>query len=85
MPKLKNSLHSNEDPALPETNKNFKITKKEGCMCSSGPWKLGEGREWEGSPGAHEPGDHTVMDNGCVDDAQGPDGESDQRLVKTDG
>ena len=54
-------------------------------MCSSGPWKLGEGREWEGSPGAHEPGDHTVMDDGCVDDAQGPNGESDQRLVKTDG
>ena len=49
-------------------------------MCSSGPWKLGEG-----SPGAHEPGDHTVMDDGCVDDAQGPNGESDQRLVKTDG
>ena len=46
---------------------------------------LGEGWEWEGSPGAHEPGDHAVMDDGCVDDAQGPDSESDQKLVKTDG
>lgn len=54
-------------------------------MCSSGPWKLREERGWEGSPGAHEPGDHAIMDDECVDDAQGLDGESDQRLVKKDG
>ena len=54
-------------------------------MCSSGSWKLREGRDWERSPGAHEPGDHAIMDDGCVDDAQGLDCESDQRLVKTDG